>query len=134
MNYRIIREILNTVITILFSYLLFGFIGILISFMPDIMLIFLISDIINGKNKNRLTNKKLQLHLFLHSITFIIIMFVVFIIVFIFNIWLYLIILRICIIFTIHIVLDYMTHRKSDNKYFIGYYIFYPYKRFRILL
>lgn len=126
--------ILNTILTIIFAFLLMGFIGILISFIPDIMLIFLLKDLYRGKDKDRLTGIKLKIHLLLHSITLLIIYsFVGIIMIVLLNLNILEYYIKIILIFIIHIGLDYLTHGLDDNKFFIGFYPFYPSKRIKIL-
>ena len=126
--------ILNTILTIIFAFLLMGFIGILISFMPDIILIFLLKDLYKGRDKDRLTGRKLKVHLFLHSITFIIIYSLcLFIAIVLLNLNILDYYIKILLIFIIHIGLDYLTHGLDGNKFYTGFYPFYPNKRFKIL-
>jgi len=126
-------NILNTIATVLISYLICGVCGIVISLIPDCMLIFIIKDLVKGRNKDRLKNIKLHIHLFLHSMTFTTIYFFVGIVMItLLNLNILDYYIKILLIFNIHIILDYLTHRKKDNVYFNGYYIFYPYKKLKV--
>jgi hypothetical protein len=126
---KLLSNIYNTGFTILFSYLVFGLYGIIISFVPDIMMIFIISDLWQKNPKDKLTGIKLHIHLFLHSYTFVIIIFVMAIVMNQLSLdSLYIIV---CVIFFIHITFDYMTHSKVYNEYFICYYPLYPYRRIK---
>ncbi len=121
---KIMLDIINTILTVVISFIIFGFIGVIISFLPDIMLIYIVSDLWQKNTQDKLLGFKGKLHLYLHSyrflatITFIILLFVI---VFINELIIVDIILRILLIIYVHIFLDHATHSKKYNRFFEGY-------------
>ncbi len=99
-------NIINTLMTLIIGYLIYGFVGLFISMIPDIFLIVLIPDFRYGKNKDRLVGFWLFGHYLTHSIfPSLIFLFIDY---------------KISIILFCHI-----THKK-EQKFFKGYFMFYP--------
>ncbi|KKM91615.1 hypothetical protein LCGC14_1226870 [marine sediment metagenome] len=118
---KFMMDILNTVITLIFSIILLGTWGILVAFIPDIMLVFIISDIWQKNPKDKLIGWKLELHLFLHSIVFIGVLFVSLVIVMLMSKEVFNIAWRVTLALGIHIIIDQVTHSEEYGGHFRGY-------------
>ena len=118
---KFIMDILNTVITIIVGIILLGGLGVVIAFIPDIMLIFIISDIWQKNPKDKLTGWRIEIHLFLHSIVFLCILIVCLFIVLLISVEGFLVIWRIIVILGIHVITDQITHSEQYGGHFRGY-------------
>lgn len=124
-------DIVNTALTAISGLIILGILGLFISFLPDIMLVFTISDLWQEGPKDKLVGWKLHIHLFLHS--YFIIYIPLFIGLMVYGLgYANIEFLLISFIFLVHINLDYFTHRKSHSKFFDGYYPLYPIKIIKI--
>ena len=118
---KFIMDILNTVITIIVGIILLGGVGVIIAFIPDIMLVFIISDIWQKNPKDKLTGWKIEIHLFLHSIVFLCILIISLFIVLLISVEGFLVVWRIIVILGVHIVIDQITHSEQYGGHFRGY-------------
>jgi len=124
-------DIVNTALTAISGLIILGILGLFISFLPDIMLAFTISDLWQDDPKDKLVGWKLHIHLFLHS--YFIIYIPLFIGLMVYGLgYANIEFLLVSFIFLVHINLDYFTHRKSHSKFFDGYYPLYPIKIIKI--
>jgi 7-cyano-7-deazaguanine synthase in queuosine biosynthesis len=107
-----IKNLINYIGTPLIGYLIMGWTGVLISFLPDLIIFpIIIKDMIYGKTNNNLVGVKRVIHQFLHTLWFPIILSVL-------NI-------SIAIIWALHLVIDWFTHEK--DYFFRGHEPFYPF-------
>jgi len=114
-------DVLNTIITVIAGFILFGLWGILLAFIPDIMLIFVISDIWQDNPRDKLIGWKLSIHLYLHSIIFLVMCIIILILTLFMSLGAFLIAIKIIPIFMIHIIIDYLTHSSDYGGHFRGY-------------
>lgn len=121
---KLLRESINSIGTIVGGYMLGGMGGLVTSLIPDIGLVSIVSDVYKGKDKDRLVGIYEKVHNFTHSISPIILTGIASI---------YDIIPEyVPFVLSLHIGLDYLTHKKSDNEFFKGYYPFYPSRKIHI--
>ena len=118
---KFIMDILNTVITIIVGIILLGGLGVIIAFIPDIMLVFIISDIWQKNPKDKLTGLKLEIHLFLHSIVFLCVLIICLFIALLISVEGFLVVWRIIVILGVHIIIDQVTHSEEYGGHFRGY-------------
>jgi len=118
---KLFLDVLNTIITMLVGIALLGVWGIVIAFIPDIMLIFIISDLWQKDPKDKLIGIKLNIHLMLHSISFIIILFLIVIFTIFISTNVFWIALKISVILVVHVIIDQIIRSKKYGVHFGGY-------------
>ena len=118
---KLMMDILNTMITLIVGGALLGIFGIFIALIPDIMLVFIISDLWQKDPEDKLIGWKLEVHLLLHSIWLIVILFISLFIIMVTFAAAFWIVFKIIIILVVHVIIDQLTHDPKRGGHFRGY-------------
>lgn len=118
---KLVMDILNTVITLIIGIILLGAWGIFIALIPDMMLVFIISDLWQKDPKDKLTGWKLKIHLMLHGVIFAAILVISLIVIMLMFIEIFDIAWRIVVILVVHVIIDQLTHDPKYGGHFRGY-------------